>query len=262
MSSTRSAATPSSLLFSHLCAAGVGLGLGVLLLRREQQQQQQQFAEKEQPPPPLPEAEEEQQQQQRQQQQQQESPVEEDPEAVLRRECGWLAPLLYEERYSRLQKVDDLYREWTDPAWRRRRGFLGEDFIHSRSSQGPRILRYFFDPATLTLIGVVKFGPNSESHAGLCHGGSMCAVLDDVCGHTAFISNRTGNWSGATIKVACSLKKPVRIGQVLKVWGRVRERSGRKSFIEGGLVAEDNAVHATLDGITVEVSREQLTHST
>ena len=46
--------------------------------------------------------------------------------------------------------------------------------------------------------------------------------------------------------------------KVLKVVGRVKERKGRKSFIEGELVAEDGAVHATLDGITVEVSREKL----
>jgi hypothetical protein len=47
-------------------------------------------------------------------------------------------------------------------------------------------------------------------------------------------------------------------GQVLKVWGKVVRREGRKVFIEGGLVAEDGTVHAILDGITVECTREQL----
>ena len=47
------------------------------------------------------------------------------------------------------------------------------------------------------------------------------------------------------------------VGQVLG-GGPRKERKGRKSFIEGELVAEDGAVHATLDGITVEVSREKL----
>lgn len=60
------------------------------------------------------------------------------------------------------------------------------------------------------------------------------------------------------MKVNCTLKKPVRIGQVMKVWGRVRERRGRKSFIDGGLVAEDGTTHAELDGLTIECTREQL----
>lgn len=47
-------------------------------------------------------------------------------------------------------------------------------------------------------------------------------------------------------------------GQVLKVWGKVVKREGRKVFIEGGLVSEDGTVHAELEGITVECSREQL----
>lgn len=41
-------------------------------------------------------------------------------------------------------------------------------------------------------------------------------------------------------------------GQVLKVWGKIVRKDGKKAFIEGGLVAEDGTVHALLDGITVE----------
>lgn len=48
------------------------------------------------------------------------------------------------------------------------------------------------------------------------------------------------------------------IGQVLKVWGKVVKRENKKVFIEGGLVAEDGTVHAVLEGITVECTREQL----
>jgi len=172
-----------------------------------------------------------------------------------RKEAGWLEDLWKD---ATLEDAEAAYREWHDPAWRQANGWLGSDFIHSRSSKGPRVLRYFWDKQNKMLVGAVIFGPNSESHAGLCHGGSMTAVLDDVLGHTAFIANGKGPWSGATVVCNCTLKKPVRIGQVLKVWGRVKERRGRKSLIEGGLVAEDGAVHALLDGVTVECTREKL----
>jgi len=47
----------------------------------------------------------------------------------------------------------------------------------------------------------------------------MTALLDDVLGHAAFLcgDNAPGPWSGATVSVNCSLKKPVAVGSVLKV---------------------------------------------
>lgn len=179
---------------SHVVAGLIGLGAGVLLCRNQHRSAKEDN-----------------------------DTAEETPESSLRKECGWLAPLLYEKRYCHLEEVDSTYREWEDMAWRKSRGWMGQDFVHSKTSPGPRVLRYFYDRRTSSLIGIVKFGPGSESHAGLCHGGSMCAVLDDVvrypylprsilkmvalsrnlkctllffcqnqCGHTAFVANGTG----------------------------------------------------------------------
>mmetsp|Transcript_71462 Transcript_71462/g.140330 ORF Transcript_71462/g.140330 Transcript_71462/m.140330 type:complete len:113 (-) Transcript_71462:125-463(-) len=108
------------------------------------------------------------------------------------------------------------------------------------------------------LIGAVVFGPDSESHAGLCHGGSMTAVLDDVLGHVSFMCGGKGPWSGATVSVNCTLKKPVAVNSVMKVWGRVVSRTGRKVVIEGGLESEDGTVHALLEGMAVQCTRAQL----
>lgn len=169
--------------------------------------------------------------------------------------AGWLG---YLWKDSTLIDADEAYPEWHDEVFRASNGWKGNDFIHSKSSKGPRILRYFRDAADNSLIGAVVFGPNSESHAGLCHGGSMTAVLDDVLGHTAFLCGGKGPWTGATVSVNCTLKKPVKVGDVLKVWGRVVSRSRRKVVIEGGLQAEDGTIHALLEGVAVECTREQL----
>jgi len=173
-----------------------------------------------------------------------------DPET----EAGWLGYLWKDPNF---ENADAQYREWSDDAWRRENGWKGNDFIHNKRSRGPRVIQYFYDRKQQRLEGPVVFGPDSESHAGLCHGGSMTAVLDDVLGHVAFVSGGT-RWGGATVSVNCSLKKVVRVGAVLKVWGRVIERRGRKVLIEGGLEAEDGTVHALLEGVAVECSREQL----
>jgi hypothetical protein len=72
-------------------------------------------------------------------------------------------------------------REWEDIEWRRANGWIGNDFCHNISSSGSsssssaaiRILNYYVDAATQTqMVGVVFFGPDAESHRGLCHGGT------------------------------------------------------------------------------------------
>jgi len=184
--------------------------------------------------------------------------------------AAWLAPLYNDPS---LEDVDSAYPEWHDDGWRAAHGWRGNDFIHSRKSKGPRILRYFHDRTQKMLVGAAVFGSDSESHAGFvhhslgmssnttvvlrapsdfvgsddmvisneicnkiskllsgwieiylfryCHGGTMTALLDDVLGHAAFIcgDGAPGPWSGATVSVNCSLKKPVAVGSVLKVGG-------------------------------------------
>jgi hypothetical protein len=68
-------------------------------------------------------------------------------------------------------------REWEDPAWRSRSGWVGTDLCHNLGGHGVCILQYWWDEPTQELYGAVHFGPGCESHAGWCHGGSMTYVL-------------------------------------------------------------------------------------
>ena len=138
------------------------------------------------------------------------------------------------------------------------------------------VLDYYVRPAGAEsgdeLIGVVWFGPDAESHRGLCHGGAMTSLMDDICGHGAFILAGGGPWSGATVQVNCSLKAPVKVGSVLRVTGRVAKRAGRKLHIHAvlddggrsssGAAGDDedrggggrgggNTVYAVLEGLSI-----------
>ena len=113
-------------------------------------------------------------------------------------------------------------REWRDENWRTTEGgFAGRDFIHSKTAS-VRILDYLklpakeADPNGLTeynfprLVGPAHFTPRCESHRGLCHGGSFCALMDDAIGWMGFcVSGEVKPWSGYTVQVNTALKKPV-----------------------------------------------------
>ena len=112
-----------------------------------------------------------------------------------------------------------LLREWSDAKWRRANGWKGTDLIHNSAGNAVRILSYHWCDHDESLTGIVHFGPGAESHAGLCHGGSMTSVMDDVLGHTAFAASE-GPWCGATVQVR----------RVRRERGR---RDGRVSYLVG-----------------------------
>eukprot|EP00947_MAST-08B_sp_MAST-8B-sp1_P004346 g4346.t1 len=168
---------------------------------------------------------------------------------------AWLADL---EKAPGLQRVR--LREWEDDKWRRSKRWLGHDLIHNPHGHGVRVLAYYWNPEELgTLTGIVHFGRDAESHAGLCHGGAMTSLMDDVLGHAAFLVEGATPWGGATVQVNCSLKRPVKVGQVLKIEARVvaREgRGGRKVKIAATLSGEaageaESEVYAELEGLSV-----------
>eukprot|EP01040_Poterioochromonas_malhamensis_P009319 gene9319-10120_t len=119
-------------------------------------------------------------------------------------------------------------QEWQDHNWRESDGgFHGHDFCHS-SASAVRILDYILVPPSPAkeeepaaefpmLVGAVHFSPRAESHRGLCHGGSMCAVMDDAIGWCGFCSSVKGGdneylvrpWNGFTVQVNTALLKPV-----------------------------------------------------
>jgi hypothetical protein len=136
--------------------------------------------------------------------------------------------------------------EWEDSYLRREKGWLGQDLCHASDSP-VRILDYYTTPSVVT--GVVYFSPRAESHRGFCHGGSMCSVMDDILGWTAFLlapqhrqpeqqqERRHNSWNGYTAQVNVSLKKPVPVHSVLLLQGSITKREGaRKVYVKAHLV--------------------------
>jgi acyl-coenzyme A thioesterase PaaI-like protein len=159
-----------------------------------------------------------------------------------------LPPFATKLAASKLQKIS--LREWTDSEWRAKKGWLGNDLCHNSNGEGVRVLDYFWNEKTEELTGIVHFGKDCESHRGLCHGGAYCSLMDDFCGHIAFISGNSP-WNGATVQVNVSLKKPIKIGSVLRIHGK-KVTKGRKCQCSAVLDdGEGTENYATLDGLSV-----------
>jgi acyl-coenzyme A thioesterase PaaI-like protein len=155
-------------------------------------------------------------------------------------------------------------KEWKDEEGRPNDGFMGKDFIHSKTASA-RIIDYVklppkhTDPSGLTednfpkLVGPAHFSYRSESHRGKCHGGSFCALMDDAMGWMGFcVTGDVKPWSGYTVQVNTALKKPVPVDSVLKMEAWVHRREGaRKYWISAKLSdpADEECVYAEGEGL-------------
>lgn len=158
-------------------------------------------------------------------------------------------------------------REWKEDQkeWRNSKegGWLGNDYVHSPTA-GVRVLEYqLHGPvessssgsgtiSDFALIGPAFFTENSESHKGLCHGGSMCSLMDDVVGWLGFCSSgELKAWEGFTVQIDTSLKKPVQVGSMLRVEASIIKREGaRKVYIAARLTDPNSAaVHCECNGL-------------
>ena len=178
--------------------------------------------------------------------------------------------------------VEDMRDEWGTPvavhewddkdSYRAKNGWQGRDLVHDR--QAPvRILDYFvkYGPGMeavglasggvgTTLTGIVHFTKRAESHKGYCHGGSMCSLMDDIVGWLGFMTTGTCRpWSGFTVQVNTSLKKPIRVDSFLLVKATITNVERRKVSIFAELIdpaeesGEDNNenIHAIGEGLVV-----------
>lgn len=158
-------------------------------------------------------------------------------------------------------------REWNDEEWRKDPsggGFHGTDFCHSKSSavqiqeyllmdkSNSHLLSKSCDLEYPFLIGAAFFNEKCESHRGLCHGGTFCALMDDAIGWMGFcFTGEVQPWCGYTVQVNTALKKAVKIGSTLKLESWVTRREGkRKVWISSRLVdPESGDVHCEGEGL-------------
>lgn len=147
-------------------------------------------------------------------------------------------------------------REWLDEEWRGKEGgWSGSDYMHSKIA-ACRIVDYCLlnpeDPSGLpSLRGLCHFTRRSESHKGFCHGGSICALMDDCIGWLGFChTGEVQPWTGFTAQVNTSLKSPVPVGAVLSIEGTIDRIEGRKVWCTANLVDPvSGCLHGSAQGL-------------
>ena len=156
-------------------------------------------------------------------------------------------------------RIDEWENGWV---WRLSNGWVGTDYAHGPDA-AVHIAGYGLSTGEgggigTRLVGAVHFGKGAESHKGLCHGGTMCTIMDDVIGWTGFcVSGVCKPWCGFTVQVDTNLQCPVTVGSWLRVEGVITAVERRKVRVRASLVAPATSpegkevVHCTAEGLFI-----------
>ena len=93
-----------------------------------------------------------------------------------------------------------------------------------------------------------------QSYPGVMHGGLITAMLDELIGRTAIASNL---WC-MTVKLEIRFRKPVPIGESLKLKGEITKNDGRLLQGRGEIRLPDGALAVEAVGTFLKIPDDQI----
>ncbi len=110
----------------------------------------------------------------------------------------------------------------------------------------------FYEIENGDLVGIFKAREEHQGYPDIIHGGMTTAILDETIGRAIMIKEKNNYW-GFTAEITVRFKKPVPVGQELRVVGRITSDRGRLFEGEGRLLLEDGSVAAEASGKYMKV---------
>ncbi len=107
---------------------------------------------------------------------------------------------------------------------------------------------------------IVSLAPGLDGYPGVCHGGIVATLLDEVLSLLVAVCRRSQGLlpDNVTADLHLTYVKPVPTPAVLLVRGKVREIKGRKHYADGEIVDGEGRVLAKADGLFISVQKEKL----
>jgi len=106
---------------------------------------------------------------------------------------------------------------------------------------------FFYETEKNELVAIFNTCEEHQSYPGVLHGGIATAILDETIGRAILMHHEEEIW-GVTVELKMRFKKPIPLGQELKVVGRITKESNRLFEGTGELILQNGEIAATCDG--------------
>ena len=115
----------------------------------------------------------------------------------------------------------------------------------------------FYELDDNELLAIFKPRDEHQSYPGRLHGGIISTILDETIGRAIMIQSEGAIW-GVTIDLQVRFKKPVPLGEKLRVVGRIIKNSSRFFEGTGELLLHDGSVAAEGHGKYLKTPLEKI----
>ena len=115
----------------------------------------------------------------------------------------------------------------------------------------------FYELDNREILAVFRPRPEHQSYPGRLHGGIISTILDEAIGR-AIMMHSAGEVWGVTVDLQVRFRKPVPLGEELRVVGRITRDSSRFFEGTGELLLADNTVAAEGHGKYLKTPLEKI----
>ncbi len=115
----------------------------------------------------------------------------------------------------------------------------------------------FYELENGELLAVFKPREEHQSYPGRLHGGIVSTILDETIGR-AIMTLHTETFWGVTVEISVKFKKPVPLGEELRVIGRITKDSRRVFEGTGEVLLPDGSIAAEARGKYMKLPLKQI----
>jgi len=115
----------------------------------------------------------------------------------------------------------------------------------------------FYDQAPGVVVANYTVSPEYQGYPGVVHGGIIATMLDEATGRSVMRTSPSG--FTVTSQLSIRYRKPVPVGQPLKVVGRAGTRQGRVTKATGQILNQAGSVLAEAEAVMVDIPEATVT---
>jgi acyl-coenzyme A thioesterase PaaI-like protein len=115
----------------------------------------------------------------------------------------------------------------------------------------------FYETDTNELIALIKPSDKHQGYPGRMHGGIAVTILDETIGRSIRIGKDEHIW-GVTLQLKTKFRKPIPLGQDLKIVGRVTSEENRSFEGTGEIVLPNGEIAVSAEGKYMKVDIKRI----
>jgi len=105
----------------------------------------------------------------------------------------------------------------------------------------------FYETDTNELVAIIKPSDQHQGYPGRMHGGIAATILDETIARSICNGKNEQIW-GVTLELKTKFRKPIPLGQELKIVGRVTSEGNRSFEGTGEVVLPNGEIAVTAEG--------------